>query len=84
MIAACEQGDIRQLTEWGRQGFRCTHSGLLWHVIRLNNLDVLRCLVKELGADINLTMQDGARATVLHFVSQEGNLQAGYGTVHGI
>lgn len=77
IIATCERGDITQLRRWGRQGVRvvsadplcyCSYHGL--------PLDIMRCLVRELGADVNLANQQGGTPLIL--AVQTGNLA----TVH--
>jgi hypothetical protein len=57
MIQACKRNDLPQLRKWGRQGVRVKPKtwGLHW----VANLDVLRCLVKELGLDVNEEMELG-------------------------
>jgi hypothetical protein len=60
---ACKQGDIAQLRRWGRQGVRVRSAIPL--VVSVNvgaSLDILRCLVKELGADVNFPEKDGQTA----------------------
>jgi ankyrin repeat protein len=59
IFGACKRGDISQLRRWGRQGVRVKNADLLVNAIFAEvSSDILRCLVKELGADVN-----GARLT---------------------
>jgi hypothetical protein len=74
IVAACKRGDITQLRRWGRQGVRVKSADLLIDcIIAEVSLDILRCLVKELGADINgARLRDGR--TPLYVAAQNGNL----------
>jgi hypothetical protein len=54
ILAACKTGDVALLRRWGRMGMEMVETMPLvesalsgWH------LDVLRCLVKDLHADVN-------------------------------
>jgi hypothetical protein len=74
IAGACKRGDINQLRRWGRRGVRVSSAmPLIEFVFRGMSLDILRCLVKDLGADIN-----GARledeAPPLAIAAQIGNL----------
>jgi hypothetical protein len=62
IIEACMRGDLTQLRRWGRQGVRVKNADLLVDAIFAGvSLDILHCLVKELGADINeARLTDGA------------------------
>jgi ankyrin repeat protein len=73
ILAACKRGDVTQLSNWGRQGVRIRNADPLWHAVRLGNLDVVLCLVNDLGADVN---QDILKfgATPLYLAAQLGNL----------
>jgi hypothetical protein len=72
IFAACRQGNVGQLRSWGRQRVRIRNAGAFWNIVFLDKLDVVRCLVKDLGADINQVMQDGA--TPLCIAAQSGNV----------
>jgi ankyrin repeat protein len=67
IVAACERGDIAQLRRWGRQGVRVNNADLLITAIFAEvSLDILRCLVMELGADVNKArLTDGATPTIV-------------------
>jgi hypothetical protein len=74
IFGACERGDIAQLRRWGREGVRVKNADLLVNAI-LDEVssDILRCLVKELGADINgARLSDGV--TPLYVAAQTRNL----------
>jgi hypothetical protein len=54
IIEACIRGDVAQLRRWGRQGVRVKSADFLIDAMFAEvSLDILRCLVKELGADVN-------------------------------
>jgi hypothetical protein len=53
-VCACIAGNLAQLQRWGRQGVRVrTAEPLFKAVIHGASFDVLSCLVKELGTDVN-------------------------------
>jgi hypothetical protein len=63
IINASSVGNLAQLQHWGRQGVRVrTGIPLFWAVYNRASLDVLFCLVKELGADINHRYENGITA----------------------
>jgi hypothetical protein len=65
IIAACKAGNVAQLKRWGRQGVRVATAGPLIYAVQVNlSFDVLYCLVKELGADVNQEMK-GITALIL-------------------
>jgi ankyrin repeat protein len=74
IIGACKRGDIAQLRRWGRQGIRVKNADLLVNAILDEiSLGILRCLVKELGADVNgARLTDGG--TPLYAAAWIGNL----------
>jgi ankyrin repeat protein len=74
IVAACKRGDITQVRRWGRQGVLVKSSDLLVEfAFTGTSLDILRCLVKELGADINgVRLSDGA--TPLYAAAHKGSL----------
>jgi hypothetical protein len=54
IIDACLAGDLAELRRWGRQGVRVSTALPLLQAVRNGaSFDVLRCLVKELGANVN-------------------------------
>jgi hypothetical protein len=60
---ACMTGNIAQLKRWRRQGVRVTTAGPLCSALHCTDpLDVLYCLVKELGADVHQRDDDGYTA----------------------
>ena len=60
IIKACIAGNVNQLRRWGKQGIRVASA---WPLIQLALKaappDVLRCLIKDLGADVNGAREDG-------------------------
>jgi hypothetical protein len=74
--AAIKRNDLAQLRRWGRQGLRVT-SGRPICYLAYNGapLDVLRCLVNDLGADVNQTTKSGVgECGALHLAAQTGNV----------
>jgi ankyrin repeat protein len=58
--ATCIRGDMAQLRLWGQRGVRVLSPEPLCVCVKRGlSLSVLRCLVKELGADINQRDKDG-------------------------
>ena len=73
IIAACRRNDVTQLRRWSRQGFRLLSAYPFVESVAYGvSLGVLRCLVKELGADVNLADEDGF--TPLIVAAQYGRL----------
>jgi hypothetical protein len=54
---ASEAGDLEQLRVWARQGVRVTTGGPLCRAIPDGSLELVNCLVQELGASVNQAMQ---------------------------
>jgi hypothetical protein len=53
IIEACKRSDTFQLRRWGRQGVRLVSAEpLVMCACDGVSVDVLRCLVKDLGADV--------------------------------
>jgi hypothetical protein len=73
IIDACRRGDTAQLRRWGRQGV-CVRSvePLQQSAANAASVEVLRCLVQDLGADVNGANQDGA--TPLYIAAERGHL----------
>jgi hypothetical protein len=83
ITAAAEAGDLMQLQEWGRQGVCVrTVTPLIFAATFGGFPEVLRCLVRELGADVNqATVRGVNRAmrtgdTPLIAAAQSDNLAA--------
>jgi hypothetical protein len=72
LIAVCRRGDVRQLKMWGRQGVRCPGASPLNHAAALGRLDVIQCLVNELGADVKQVDQEGSFP--LYIAAQQSHL----------
>jgi hypothetical protein len=50
---ACRAGKFVKLRRWGRQGLRVMSAVPLFYAVEEGNLDLMRCLVDDLGADVN-------------------------------
>jgi hypothetical protein len=74
IIGACKHGDIVQLRRWGGKGVRVKSADFIIEAIFAGvSLDILRCLVKELSADVNgARLENGG--TPLYAAAQIGNL----------
>jgi hypothetical protein len=59
IMDACRSRDLAKIRRWGYQGVRVTTAEPLSIAIRLGNLDVIRCLVMDLGADVSQRDADG-------------------------
>jgi hypothetical protein len=53
LTEAARAGNLERLASWARQGVRVTTARPLYFATRRGHLEVLRCLVQELGADVN-------------------------------
>jgi hypothetical protein len=69
---ACLAGDLIKLRRWRRQGVRVTSAEPLLIAIKDGKVDLMRCLVNDLGADVNQAREDGA--SFLHIAPQIGNV----------
>jgi ankyrin repeat protein len=75
IVAACKDGSIAELRRLKRQGARVrTIEPLICSLTSGANLDILRFLVKDLGADVSWTRTSGA--TALSLVALQGNIRA--------
>jgi ankyrin repeat protein len=59
LTEAAWTGDLESLTIWARQGVRITSAMPLRATVGCGHLDVVRCLVRGLGADVSQAMHDG-------------------------
>jgi hypothetical protein len=59
IVQACTAGDITRLRRWARMGVRVSSGQPLFDAAAHGKLDIMRCLVKELGADVNQTAHNG-------------------------
>jgi hypothetical protein len=63
IVSACERGDMALLQMWGRQGVRVRTADPLCKSAFIGaSFDVISCLVKELGADVNQRDERGFTA----------------------
>jgi hypothetical protein len=74
LTVAARAGDSQRLTIWAQQGVRATSAvwGLLRVAVKAGHLDVLRCLVRGLGVDINQATANGL--TSLHLAASRGQV----------
>jgi hypothetical protein len=73
IMVACERGNMVQLRRWGRQAVHVASAEPLCACAYLGcPLDILRCLVNYLGADVNLAGKEGC--SPLFFAVQQGHL----------
>jgi hypothetical protein len=59
LMRACVRGDVSQLRRWARSGIRVTSAEPLCDAVWHNNYEVVLCLVRELGADVNQIDENG-------------------------
>jgi ankyrin repeat protein len=71
LIRACTEGDLQQLRQWRQQGIRVT-AHQFYVTAGLGVLGYTKCLVTELGANINGVDVDGR--TALSLAAEEGRL----------
>jgi hypothetical protein len=74
LVEACNRGDLGQLRNWGQQGVRVrTHRPLFTAVENIYfDLDLVRCLVNDLGADAN--QDDDYGQSAVHVACDRGRL----------
>jgi ankyrin repeat protein len=75
IVDACRARDLVKLRRWGREGVRVTDGLPLMiavDAVKDGNDEVLRCLVTDLGADLN--QRDANGFTPLHFAAHDNNL----------
>jgi hypothetical protein len=64
LTEVAEVGDLGQLQVWGRQGVRVKTVEPLFAATLCGFLDLMRCLVWELGADVNQTTRTRSRSLI--------------------
>jgi hypothetical protein len=74
IIKAIIAGDIASLRRWARQGVRLVSAKPFSKATLLGSLDIMRCLVKEFGADVNQTNEEGATAVDTAVLSANFNM----------
>jgi ankyrin repeat protein len=72
IIECCEAGDLGRLRRWACQGVQVVNDEPLCVAVRSWNTDVMRCLVNEMGADVDLA--DGNDRTRLQGAARLGDL----------
>jgi hypothetical protein len=65
IIKACKRGDIKKWKHLERQGVLIHNGNPLFYAVLLEKLDVVRCLVKDLGADVNQANDESCLPTDL-------------------
>jgi ankyrin repeat protein len=70
MIQAAIRGDLKLLKQWARQGVRVRTAQPLCQAAVWGELEAVQCLVKELGANVNLVDENGC--TPLFAAAQNG------------
>jgi hypothetical protein len=53
IMQASVRGDVNRLRRWAKRGVRVSTTRALSEAIMKNDIFTVRCLVKELGADVN-------------------------------
>jgi hypothetical protein len=59
LLQACNRGDIWQLRRWARRGLRVTCANPSREAVLHGKYEAARCLVRELGADVNQADEKG-------------------------
>ena len=81
ILRACQTGDMAVIRRLARLGVTASNLDILMNAAGCDHVDVVRGLVKELGADFNKARNDSA--TPLSLAPQNGQLDARCGTVLG-
>jgi ankyrin repeat protein len=74
IVRCCRYNDLAQLRTWARQGVKVTSAQPLCSAASRGYMDVIRCLVLELDADVNRALPNGR--TALYFAAEGGQLAA--------
>jgi hypothetical protein len=72
IIQASSEGDVAQLRRWAKRGVRVSSGEPLRQAVLGNQIGAVRCLVKDLGADVNQADEDDY--TPLRIAAHSGNL----------
>jgi hypothetical protein len=72
LISAARAGDLESLMMWARQGVRVASAEPLVAAAHGGHLEAMRCLVRELGADVNQATRSGS--TPLVFAARRNDL----------
>jgi hypothetical protein len=73
LFEAAEAGDLESLRDWAQQGVRVTTVGPLFVAAEKGRLEVVRCLVQQMGANVNRTTLNGATILMYIVMKQWGN-----------
>jgi hypothetical protein len=71
IIQASAKGDVAQLRRWAKRGVRVSSVEPLCQAVSFDNIDAVQCLVDELGADVNRSIEHGC--TPLYIAAHGGN-----------
>jgi ankyrin repeat protein len=71
IVDACKRADISQLRLWGQQGVRVSSAKLLAFAAVFCSLYVVRCLVKDLGANVEEWLEG---CTPLYAAASKGHV----------
>lgn len=74
LMKALIEGDLTSLRRWGWQGFRPISASPFCAVAAVGSVDVMRCMVKELGADVNKPSGGDANWTPLFLAANAGRV----------
>jgi ankyrin repeat protein len=73
IVAVCWAGNFGKLQRWARQGgVRVTSYEPLYAAVFGGFLEIVKCLVKEFGADVNQADHDGNTALIV--AAEKGNM----------
>jgi biotin carboxyl carrier protein len=72
IVQASIRGNFTQLLRWAKRGVRVSSGEALCHAVSNNEIGAVRCLVTDLGADVNREDEDGY--TPLAIAAQMGFL----------
>jgi hypothetical protein len=75
IIEVCAAGNLNQVRRWGRQEIRVVSARPLLQALRQNKLEATRCIVNDLGADVNQMSDSGKCTTPLTMAAYWGHLE---------
>lgn len=74
LIEALHHGDFTSIRQWGRQRFCPNSAAPFLAIIVRGKVDVMRCMVEELGADINGPPDGNPKCAPLFLALNRGRL----------
>jgi ankyrin repeat protein len=72
LMQACVRGEVSQLRCWARRGVRVTSAEPLCDAVGHGKVEVVQCLTRELGGDVNQADENGF--SPLYITSLIGNV----------